>query len=202
MFVSRKKFFHKKERVEVTPLLTRVFKETLLWLIGITLAIGFAYLISVNVFLKTRMAGESMKPTIEDGKVLIINKLAYRFLEPKRFDVVVYKQSNKEHSYYEVKRVVGLPKENIVIKDGAIYVNNEKLDEVVNVIPSLNGGLAEEMITLGENEFFVLGDNREDSEDSRFASVGNILKNEIVGEAILIEKPFSFVSSLNKIEKE
>lgn len=202
MFVSRKKFFHKKERVEVTPLLTRVFKETLLWLIGITLAIGFAYLISVNVFLKTRMAGESMKPTIEDGKVLIINKLAYRFLEPKRFDVVVYKQSNKEHSYYEVKRVVGLPKENIVIKDGAIYVNNEKLDEVVNVIPSLNGGLAEEMITLGENEFFVLGDNREDSEDSRFASVGNILKNEIVGEAILIEKPFSFVSSLNKIVKE
>lgn len=200
--MPRKHYFHKRERVQVTPLMSRVIKSVIFWVLGLGLSVGLAYLISSNFFLKTGMNGNSMKPTIEDGKILIINKLSYLFMDPKRFDVVVYKQSNKEHSYFEVKRVIGLPGERVLIKEGEVYINDTKIEEVVNIIPSTNGGLAEEEITLGNNEYFLLGDNREESEDSRFASSGNILKSEIIGRAVFIEKPFTLVSSLNKVKKK
>lgn len=202
MFISKKKYFHKREKVEVTPLVTRIMKAALFWIVGISLVVGLAYFLSILVFLKAKMNGTSMEPTIDDGKVLILNKMAYKFSEPKRFDVIVYKQSNKEHSYFEVKRVIGLPNEKIFMREGKIFINDEKLEEFVNVIPNTNGGLAEEEVILGENEYFVLGDNREESEDSRFASVGNILRNEIIGKAVFIEKPFSLVNNLNRVEKK
>lgn len=200
--MPRKRYFHKREKMEVKPFASRFIKTTVIWLIGIIFSVSFAYLIATNVFLKTRMNGDSMNPTLEDGKILILNKIAYLFFEPKRFDIIVYKQSNKEHSYFEVKRVIGLPGEKVFMKEGEIFINNKKLDEAVNVIPNNNGGLAEEGIDLAENEFFVLGDNREESEDSRFASVGNILKSEIIGKAVFVEKPFTLVSGMNRKQKE
>lgn len=198
----KKHYFHKRKKVEVTPFATRLIKSSLIWLIGIIVSVGLAYLTATNVFLKSRMNGESMKPTISDGKILILNKMSYFFSEPKRFDVIVYKQSNKEHSYFEVKRVIGLPGEKVLIREGEIFIDNHKLEEYVNVIPDNNGGLAEEGVELAENEFFVLGDNRAESEDSRFASVGNILKSEIIGKAVFVEKPFTLVSGMNRQQKE
>lgn len=200
--MPRKKYFHKRERLEVTPLVSRVIKAVLFWGGGISLAVCLAYFSAVSIFLKTKMNGTSMAPTIENGKVMILNKVAYLFLEPKRFDVIVYKQSNKEHSYYEVKRVIGLPGEKVLIKDGEVFIDNERLDETIGVVKSTNGGLAEEGVVLAENEYFVLGDNREESEDSRFAGIGNILKSEIVGKAVFVEKPFTLVDSLNRIKKK
>lgn len=200
--MPRKKYFHKRERLEVTPLVSRVIKAVLFWGGGISLAVCLAYFSTVSIFLKTKMNGTSMAPTIENGKVMILNKVAYLFLEPKRFDVIVYKQSNKEHSYYEVKRVIGLPGEKVLIKDGEVFIDNERLDETIGVVKSTNGGLAEEGVVLAENEYFVLGDNREESEDSRFAGIGNILKSEIVGKAVFVEKPFTLVDSLNRIKKK
>ena len=189
----RKSYFHKKSKIETTPSV----KEIIVWILLLVFTVGASYLVASNVFIKTSVSGLSMQPTLEDGQIVIVNKLAYYLQKPKRNDVIVYKQTNKEHSYFEVKRVIGLPGETIKIKNGVVYINDEVFKERVKTDIIQNGGLAEEGIKLDDNEYFVLGDNRNESEDSRFASVGNVLKTEIIGEAIAREKPFSFINGLN-----
>lgn len=196
----RKSYFHKKARIETTPSAKKIIKEIIIWILLIVMTITASYFITTNVFVKTSVSGVSMEPTLTEGKIVIVNKLEYYFKKPKRNDVIVYKQSNKEHSYFELKRVIGLPGETVKIKNGMVYINDEVMKEKVKTDIIQNGGLAEEGVKLDDNEYFVLGDNRNDSEDSRFASVGNVLKNEILGKAVAIEKPFSLVDSLNLAE--
>ena len=195
--MARKAYFHKKARIETTPTVKKIIKEIIVWLLLIVLTITASYFITTNIFVKTAVAGVSMEPTLMEGQVVIVNKIEYYLKSPKRNDVIVYKQSNREHSYYEIKRVIGLPGETVKIKNGIIYINDEALKEKVKTETIENAGLAEEGIKLDDNEYFVLGDNRNDSEDSRFASVGNVLKNEILGKAVATEKPFTLVDSLN-----
>ena len=195
--MARKAYFHKKARIETTPTVKKIIKEIIIWLLLIVLTITASYFITTNVFVKTAVAGVSMEPTLMEGQVVIVNKIEYYLKSPRRNDVIVYKQSNREHSYYEIKRVIGLPGETVKIKNGTIYINDEVLKEKVKTETIENAGLAEEGIKLDDNEYFVLGDNRNDSEDSRFASVGNVLKNEILGKAVATEKPFTLVDSLN-----
>jgi signal peptidase I len=195
--MARKAYFHKKARIETTPTVKKIIKEIVIWLLLIVLTITASYFITTNVFVKTAVAGVSMEPTLMEGQVVIVNKIEYYLKSPKRNDVIVYKQSNREHSYYEIKRVIGLPGETVKIKNGIIYINDEVLKEKIKTETIENAGLAEEGIKLDDNEYFVLGDNRNDSEDSRFASVGNVLKNEILGKAVAVEKPFTLVDSLN-----
>ena len=198
--MSRKAYFHKKARIETTPSAKKIIKEIIIWILLITITIAASYFITTNVFVKTSVSGVSMEPTLREGQVVIVNKFEYHFKKPKRNDVIVYKQSNKEHSYFELKRVIGLPGETVKIKNGVVYINDEVIKEKVKTDIIQNGGLAEEGVKLDDNEYFVLGDNRNDSEDSRFASVGNVLKNEILGKAIAIEKPLSLIDSLNLVE--
>lgn len=195
--MARKAYFHKKARIETTPTVKKIIKEIVIWLLLIVLTITASYFITTNVFVKTAVAGVSMEPTLMEGQVVIVNKIEYYLKSPKRNDVIVYKQSNREHSYYEIKRVIGLPGETVKIKNGIIYINDEVLKEKIKTETIENAGLAEEGIKLDDNEYFVLGDNRNDSEDSRFASVGNVLRNEILGKAVAVEKPFTLVDSLN-----
>ena len=195
--MARKAYFHKKARIETTPTVKKIIKEIVIWLLLIVLTITASYFITTNVFVKTAVAGVSMEPTLMEGQVVIVNKIEYYLKSPKRNDVIVYKQSNREHSYYEIKRVIGLPGETVKSKNGIIYINDEVLKEKIKTDTIENAGLAEEGIKLDDNEYFVLGDNRNDSEDSRFASVGNVLRNEILGKAVAIEKPFTLVDSLN-----
>lgn len=195
--MARKSYFHKKARIETTPTVKKIIKEIIVWLLLIVLTITASYFITTNIFVKTAVAGVSMEPTLMEGQVVIVNKIEYYLKSPSRNDVIVYKQSNREHSYYEIKRVIGLPGETVKIKNGVIYINDEALKEKVKTETIENAGLAEEGIKLDDNEYFVLGDNRNDSEDSRFASVGNVLKNEILGKAVATEKPFTLVDSLN-----
>ena len=195
--MARKAYFHKKARIETTPTVKKIIKQIVIWLLLIVLTITASYFITTNVFVKTAVAGVSMEPTLMEGQVVIVNKIEYYLKSPKRNDVIVYKQSNREHSYYEIKRVIGLPGETVKIKNGIIYINDEVLKEKIKTETIENAGLAEEGIKLDDNEYFVLGDNRNDSEDSRFASVGNVLRNEILGKAVAIEKPFTLVDSLN-----
>lgn len=195
--MARKAYFHKKARIETTPTVKKIIKEIIIWLLLIVLTITASYFITTNVFVKTAVAGVSMEPTLMEGQVVIVNKIEYYLKSPKRNDVIVYKQSNREHSYYEIKRVIGLPGETVKIKNGIIYINDEVLKEKIKTETIENAGLAEEGIKLDDNEYFVLGDNRNDSEDSRFASVGNVLRNEILGKAVAVEKPFTLVDSLN-----
>ena len=179
------------------PLVRKILIDIFFWAVEIAAVIFLAYFIIYYALEKTEMVGVSMETTLWDGNEVIINKFSYHFTDPKRFDVIVFKQSGKEHSYYDLKRIIGLPGETIQIIDGLIYINGAVIDDIVNVDEMNNYGLADEKITLEENEYFVLGDNRNNSEDSRFASVGTIRRDEFIGKAFLRVKPFNFIGKLN-----
>ena len=180
----------------------KILREILIWGIQIAAVIFLAYFIVYYALEKTSMVGVSMETTLKDGDEIIINKINYRITDPKRFDVIVFKQSGKEHSYYDIKRIIGLPGEKLQIKNGSIYINDKVVEDIVNTDVMNNYGLADELITLEENEYFVLGDNRNNSEDSRFASVGTIRREEIVGKAFISLKPFNFINKLNLKKEE
>jgi signal peptidase I len=183
------------------PIIMKFLIKALIWIVQIAAVVFLAYFIVFYALEKTTMIGSSMEPTLKADDSIIINKFSYRFSSPKRFDVIVFKQSGKEHSYYNIKRIIGLPGETVQFKDGNIYINGSIVKEAANVEPMANYGLAEEPITLEENEYFVLGDNRNNSEDSRFASIGNIRRDEIIGEAFLRLSPFNFVNKLNLVKE-
>ena len=97
-----------------------------------------------------------------------------------------------------MKRVIGLPGETVEIVNGMVYIDGRKLEEVISVEPMRVAGLADKAILLGENEYFVLGDNRNNSEDSRFSNVGVVDMEDIVGRAILRIFPFDSFGGLDK----
>ena len=142
---------------------------------------------------RTMVEGISMEPTLYDGDNLILDKVTYRFSDPKRFDIVVFPFKYKEKTNY-IKRIIGLPGETVQIDEyGCIYINGEILPESYGkeIISSDRIGLAYEPIVLGEDEYFVMGDNRNHSTDSRTEVVGNVKRSEIIGRAWLRIWPFS-----------
>lgn len=150
------------------------------------------YLVIVFVGQRTEVSGESMEPTLSDGDNLIVDKISYRFRDPARFDVIVFPFKYQKDTYY-IKRIIGLPGETVMIdKEGKIYINGELLEESYGreVIDANKIGIAAEPITLGADEYFVLGDNRNHSSDSRTPEVGNIKRDEIIGRAWLRIWPF------------
>ncbi len=189
------------EKESKRPLLKKIIFDLILLIAEIAAVVFLAYLIVNYALEKTEMIGISMEGTLKDHDKVIINKFTYRFTDPKRFEVIVFQESGNEHSYYDIKRIIGLPGERIQIIDGQIYINGEVVEDIVNVDQMNNYGLATEEILLEENEYFVLGDNRNNSEDSRFASVGTIRKEEIIGQAFIRLSPFNFVNKLN-LKKE
>ncbi|MGN0505513.1 MAG: signal peptidase I [Lachnospiraceae bacterium] len=180
------------------PKYKKILKSILIWILEIAIVILSAYLIIEYAVEKTTMLGASMETTLKDGDKIIVNKLAYLKNGPKRYDVIVFKQSGKEHSYYNIKRVIGIPGDTIEITDGLVYINGTRLEEEIPVEPMRLSGLAAEPITLEEDEYFVLGDNRNASEDSRFANIGLVVREDIIGEAWLRLSPFSIVGKINR----
>jgi signal peptidase I len=180
------------------PKYKKFFKSLFWWIFEIILVILAAYLIIEYGVEKTTMMGTSMNTTLNDGDKIIINKLAYFRREPKRNDVIVFSQSKSGHGYYNIKRVIGLPGETLEIVNGEVYINGVKMDEVNPVDKMRVAGLADKAIVLGENEFFVLGDNRNYSEDSRFANIGIVVKNDIIGKAWMRLEPFSIIDKINR----
>lgn len=144
---------------------------------------------------KTMVEGSSMAPTLEDGDHLLVDKLTYRFSEPERFDIVVFRYLHLENSYY-IKRVIGLPGETVQIQDGIVYINGEPLEESYGLEAMQNPGRAAQPITLGEDEYFVLGDNRNLSSDSRDPMVANVAREQIVGRAVVRVYPFDRLAAL------
>ena len=149
-----------------------------------------SWLIITFVTQRTEVQGSSMEPHLHNGENIMVDKLSYRFHDPERFDIIVFRYLYKKNTFY-IKRVIGLPGETVQIADGVIYINGEPLEEDYGLEEITNPGRALEPITLGEDEYFVLGDNRNGSSDSRMTDVGNITRKQIVGKASLIIWPFS-----------
>ena len=158
------------------------------WIVYILLIIGLTYFIITFVGQRTRVSGSSMETTLQNGDNLIVDKLSYRFHDPDRFDIIVFPQ---EDGRYFIKRIIGLPGENVRIdEDGFIYINGEKLQESYGKEVMRDPGLAKDGIQLGADEYFVLGDNRNNSEDSRFADIGMVKKRYIAGKIWFTCAPF------------
>ena len=168
-----------EEEGKISPL-----KELLSMLIYIGVVLGVTFLIITFVGQRTHVSGESMENTLDNGDQLIVDKITYRFQDPERFDIIVFPFHYKENTYY-IKRIIGLPGETVQIADGTIYINGEVLEESYGREVMQDPGIAAEPITLGEDEYFVLGDNRNQSSDSRDPSVGLIHRDEIIGRAWL-----------------
>ena len=124
-----------------------------------------------------------MSSTLENGDQVLINKFVYMMSNPKSGDVIVFLPNGNEKSHYYIRRVIGVPGDKIQIKDGAVYVNGTRYSETIVAAAMEDAGIAGEEIVLGEDEFFVLGDNRNNSEDSRYANIGNIKREHIIGQA-------------------
>lgn len=143
------------------------------------------------VLQRTIVDGTSMMNTLKDGDNLLVEKVTYRFSEPKRFAVIVFYPHGRESNDYYIKRVIGLPGETIQIKGNTIYINGNAIKENYGKDPMTESGIAEEPLKLAKDEFFVLGDNREISDDSRYPDVGPVKKKNIAGRAILRISPLS-----------
>lgn len=165
-------------------------KEFLSTTIYLLFVVAFSYCLVRFVGQRTEVIGKSMMPTLMDGDNLILNKIGYRFHEPERFDIVIFPFRNGSGKNY-IKRVIGLPGETIQIDlDGVIYIDGEVLEESYGREVIRDPGSAINPITLGDGEYYVLGDNRNDSEDSRF-SVGIVYREEIIGKAWVRIWPFA-----------
>ncbi|MBQ2800747.1 MAG: signal peptidase I [Lachnospiraceae bacterium] len=160
-----------------------VIREAVSVLIYLAIVFVLTYLVVEFVGQRTVVSGSSMESTLSDGNNLIVDKLSYNFKDPERFDIIVFKYQHEENTYY-IKRIIGLPGETVQIdKDGSIFIDGNLLEEDYGNEVILNPGLAEEPFTLGEDEYFVLGDNRNGSTDSRDPLVGAVSEDWILGRA-------------------
>ena len=175
-------------------------KEVISVIINVLVCFFIVFIITHYIGQRTVVSGSSMEDTLSDKDNLIVDKISYRIHDPERFDVVVFPYQYEEDTYY-IKRIIGLPGEVVRIDSaGTIYINGEPLDENYGTEVILNSGLASNEVLLGPDEYFVLGDNRNNSTDSRFESVGNIDGDDIVGKAWLRVYPFSKFGFVDNIE--
>ncbi len=168
-----------------------VVKEVLTWTVEIALTLLLAFTFVYFVGLRTSVVGQSMAETLNSGDEILVNRFVYKVTNPKPNDIIVFLPNGNEKSHYYVKRVIAVPGDTVLIQNGTVYVNGEAFDEEISVDSIEDAGLAEEEITLGTDEYFVLGDNRNNSEDSRYANIGNIKKEYIIGKAWFRTSPWS-----------
>lgn len=143
---------------------------------------------------RTVVHGASMEPVLYDGDNLLVDRRATTKI--KRNDIIVFTYLYEKKTYY-IKRVIGLPGETVQITDtGDILINGKKLDDTFGTEKITDPGLAEYPIKLASDEYFVLGDNRNHSEDSRFSDVGTVKAGQIVGRAFFRFFPFNKIGRI------
>lgn len=165
--------------------MNKVMKELINTALYLLFVLSITYLVITFVGQRTEVDGVSMEPTLYHEDNLIVDKLTYRFNDPQRFDIVVFPFQYEEDTFF-IKRIIGLPGETVQIDvEGNIYINGELLQESYGkeIIRPENIGRAAEPVKLGEDEYFVMGDNRNNSKDSRTEIVGNIHRRDIIGRA-------------------
>ena len=173
-----------------------IIKELAGWLLYIVLIIAFTWFVVTFVGQRTEVSGSSMETTLSDKDQLIVDKMTYRFRDPKRYDIVVFPYQYQDNIYY-IKRIIGLPGETVQILSGMVYIDGMRLDEHYGNEIMENPGIAEEPLTLGEDEYFVLGDNRNNSSDSRASDVGLIHRKDLIGRAWIRVWPLSQIGVIH-----
>ncbi len=179
-------FGKQKKKINMT-----VVKEILTWAAEILLAVLTAYTLVYFVGLRTSVVGQSMAETLNGGDEILVNRFIYKVTNPRPNDIVVFLPNGNEKSHYYVKRVIATPGDVVLIENGTVYVNGDEFPEEIQAASIEDAGLAGEELVLGADEYFVLGDNRNNSEDSRYANIGNIKKEHIIGKAWFCVSPWS-----------
>ena len=180
-------FYEKKKRIS-----REMVREIFVTLFYCFAAVLLAFVIVFSIGMKISMIGVSMEPALYNGQEVLINRFVYKMLSPKRGDIIAFLPNGNPNSHYYLKRVIGLPGETVQIKDGKVYINDELLkDDKYCLSEILDGGNATIPITLEEDEYFVLGDNRNMSTDSRSDFVGLVHRKDIIGEVLMRIWPFS-----------
>ncbi len=170
-------------------------KEIISWVKTILLAVVLALILRTFVFRTAYAMSVSMEPTLHQGQILIISRLNYLVGSPQRGDIVVInnKQDKLEHLNL-IKRVIGLPGETVEIKNNKVYINGKVLDPDYTTAPTPDFGFSKTTIPSGQ--YMVMGDNRPNSRDSRFESVGFIDRNYLDGKAVFRVWPLKTFGTL------
>ena len=173
-------FYEKEKKIN-----KKVIHEILEYVISTVIVVFLAFVLMFFFGTKTSVIGDSMMPALYNGQQILIDKFIYKLSSPKRGDVIVFQPNGNENTHYYEKRIIGLPGETIQIIDGYVYVNGSKLDEDDTYDLIEDPGIAKDEMILQPYEYFVLGDNRNSSEDSRSGNMGPVKKEYIIGKAWL-----------------
>ncbi len=180
--MKRKKglcFYRKRKKVS-----SDAVREVGNYIFGIIVAVSMAFFLVYSFGMRTSIIGVSMENTLFNGQTIFVNQIAYLLFPPDAGDVVVFLPNGNMNTHYYVKRVVGVPGDTVEFNDGRLYVNGV-MEEDLGYDKVADPGIAEEPIHIGVDEFFVLGDNRNNSEDSRSGNIGLVKRSQIVGKAWL-----------------
>ena len=171
-------FYQKKKKLN-----SKLIKDTFEVLVGSVVAVFLAFVIIFSVGMRTSVIGDSMEPTLYNAQEILISRFAYKLSSPKRGDVIVFLPNGNQNTHLYVKRVIGLPGETVQIQNGSVYIDGALLEEDEQYDKMSDSGIAVNEITLANDEYFVLGDNRNSSEDSRSGNIGPVKKDTIIGKA-------------------
>lgn len=154
-------------------------REAFSWIFGIAAAVFIAVVLNVFLGVTTSVVGVSMEPTLYNGQRIYINSFLYLVSSPKRGDVVVFLPNGNENAHYYVKRVVAVPGDSVLISGGILYVNGEESPWVTEKLA--DAGIAANEFTVAVGEYFCIGDNPGNSEDSRSPNIGPVNEADIIG---------------------
>ncbi len=171
-------FYRKKKKISSTAI-----REIAEWFFLVFTAVLIATVLVLSIGMRTSVIGVSKEPGLYNGQEILINHFIYKLVSPKRGDVIVFLPNGNQNTHYYVKRVVGLPGETVQIQNEALYINGVLAEEDGSYDKIADAGIAENEITLGSDEYFVLGDNRNSSEDSRSGNIGPVKRENITGKA-------------------
>ncbi len=173
--------------------LREVLKDLVYVSICVVISFVVSFLFTHYVAHHSKVDGSSMLPALRDDDYLVVERVSYYFHKPRRYDVVVFPMEDEVNL---IKRVIGLPGESVQIKDGFVYIGGKKLKDDYGTQPMVDAGMAEDVVRLGKDEYFVLGDNRNFSMDSRRENVGTVKEDEILGRAWFRFYPFDAMGAI------
>ncbi len=152
------------------------------WIAIFAGAVLLAWIAVFSLGMQTVVIGDSMRPSLVNGQEILIDRVSYIIFQPKKNDIIVFKPNGNENVHTYVKRVIAVPGDTVQISGGVLYLNGEPQNDLFSD-SIVDAGVAEKEITIGEDEFFVMGDNCNSSEDSRMANIGNVRADTIIGKA-------------------